>query len=94
MENIFKEGTEQEQVIVHLLNDNIRLQGEVLSLRTLLEQLFLKVDPNFDLAKAQLMQDAAAESFAQKVIEAHPLYSDYMKRQLKGLKGLGADFLN
>ncbi len=94
MENIFKEGTEQEEVIVHLLNDNIRLQGEALALRTLLEQLFLKVDPNFDIAKVQLMQDAAAEAFAQKVIEAHPLYSDYMKRQLKGLKGLGADFLN
>ena len=94
MDNVFKEGTGQEQIIVHLLNDNIRLQGEVLALRTLIEQLFLKTDPNFDLAKVRLMQNAAAESFAQKVIEAHPLYSDYMKRQLKGLKGLGADFLN
>jgi hypothetical protein len=92
MENKFKEGSGLEQIVVHLLNDNIRLQSEMLALKGFLEMLSQNIDPNYDAAKVKLMQDALVESFQQRIIASHPLYSEWMKGQLKGLKGLGADF--
>jgi len=90
--NKFKDNVGVEQIIVHLLNDNIKLQAELKTLKDFLEILSSQIDPNYNPENAQKMRDAVLLLNEQEIIASHPLYSDYMKNQLKGLEGLGSDF--
>lgn len=92
MEDVFKPNTPQQDIIVHLLNNNIRLEAEIRALKGIFSMLASKIDPAFDQKKVQPIQDAVVDSIAQKILASHPLYSDYWKKQMDGLKGLGVDF--
>jgi hypothetical protein len=92
MDEKYEQNVGVKEMVVQLLSDNIKLQAELAALKKIFEGLLLQIQPDADPKKLQEAHMKLVEAFAMKIVADHPLYSDYWKKQLKDLDGLGASF--
>ncbi len=89
----FKKGTSSEDVIVHLLNEVMKMKAENQVLTAMILALQGTLEPSLNPREVILKWNTDVHNKLMEIVANHPIYDDLWKKKLQNQFGdLGIDF--